>query len=319
MAIALGLVLTSIVTLGWVAADGECPEIRCLTKLASVAESLCTSHSGLLTYIKPCADPDQFCNEYSGTCTAATAINEAYPGETCSADSTCLGTCKGNTCMGWEELDYCDYQLTCHVGLRCVGHTCIPLIKTGEAGCLIRDDCQNGSICEQGVCTQMYSLPAGAEVSCPRELTKHEGCSSGLCSHNRCLPIPQLHTASPDICERDQDCDTTFMDVHIKGTCQCTFSSFQSVKICTPRITDLQYTDRLALLTEWTSSAAIHLCHRFNSMSLACMRRVWDTEKTKRLLELTIEDRFQISFHLLEPCMELHYLARARKEIPDLD
>lgn len=300
-------------------ADGECPEVRCLAKLSSVADSLCTSHSGPLTYLKPCPDPNSVCNEDSGMCEVPHSMTESLPGETCTPDAACLGTCEGNMCMGWSELDYCDFQLTCHVGLRCVEHTCVPLLKAGEQGCSNKDDCGNGLVCEGAICTQMFSRPAGSEVTCRGDFAKNEACESGLCGQNRCLPMPQNYTAMPEICTKDSDCDTIYVGITLKGTCQCTISSFQQVKICTPRVTDIQYQGRLALLKDWTESGEIQQCHRFNSLSFACMRRVWDAEKTRKLLELTVEYRLGLSFHLLDPCLEAHYLARARSEIPYLD
>ena len=300
-------------------ADGECPQVRCLAKLSSVTDSLCTSHSGPLTYIKPCADLNSVCNEDSGVCEVSRSVTESLPGETCTPDVACLGTCEGNVCMGWSELDYCDFQLTCHVGLRCVEHTCVPLLKAGERGCSTKDDCGNGLVCERTICTQMFSYPAGSEVNCIGDFAKNEACESGLCGENRCLPMPQNHTALPEICTKNSDCDTIYSGIPLKGTCQCTTSSFQQVKICAPRVTDIQYKTRLALLKDWTASAEIQLCHRFNSLSFACMRRVWDGQKTQKLLELMIESKFRLSFHLLEPCLETHYFARARSEIPYLD
>ena len=313
MALVFELITALLLIFPLVQADGECPEVRCLVKLASAAESLCTSHSGPLTYIKPCSDPNTVCDESSGICQTSSAMTESLPGELCTP--SCFGTCEGGVCMGWSELDYCDYQLTCHVGLRCVEHTCVPLLKQGEEGCKSKDDCSNGLMCLEGICVQMYSLPAGSQVKCFGDFAKHDACDSGMCSNNSCLPIPEKHTAAPEICTKDTDCDTNYAGIALKGACQCTISSFQPLKICTPRVTDLQYKDRLALLKEWTTSSEIQHCHRFNSMSFACMRRVWETSKTERLLELMVESRFQLSFHLIEPCLETHYLARARSEI----
>jgi len=124
--------------------------------------------------------PAGFCD--AGVCRARVPNGEpCTPDDRCMAGSGCLAeVCQGPSFVAQGEA--CDATHRCPYLTTCVGGSCVPTARLGEA-CSAATPCEAGT-CEAGTC--QAPGPDGAACS------GNAACSSGLCIDDVCAPRPSV-------------------------------------------------------------------------------------------------------------------------------
>jgi hypothetical protein len=112
-----------------------------------------------------------------GNYTQTTTQELRWAGESCVTSSDCyseegfpvLGKCVNNTCSGVAKNSNCNKTKECVVGNWCksVNETqnlCTAQTEIGK-GCSKSEECVNNAFCNKGVCTKLYSVKIGSEVT----------------------------------------------------------------------------------------------------------------------------------------------------------
>ena len=159
------------------------------------------------------------------------SINLAFPGEPCSQDSDCeLDLCLGSVCFGGVLNEACESNLECNPGLRCHLGKCSTLQRSGSS-CESDYDCIPSHGCNNRVCTEYFSLTAGAIVSdCNNGDQTSLFCAESSCVYSSksrvgfCIPAFKSVSSSP-ACTSSAQCigESTFNGVKYSkiSTCQC--------------------------------------------------------------------------------------------------
>jgi len=151
------------------------------------------------------------------------------PGELCALSEECLGgLCQGGICQGKTVGLQCVAHDECDVGLICSqkAKMCVGQVAAGSS-CDSDVECMNDSLCYNGKCARVMSLPNGSEFSGWVSANADYLCASGYIAGNQCRPAPQNSNAPDYACTSDLDCGLTHSDKSTAtGRCYCGFNAF---------------------------------------------------------------------------------------------
>lgn len=193
-----------------------------------------------------------------------------FPGELCELAEECLGgLCRGGICQGKPAGLQCTTHEECDVGLICsqVSKMCILQVSAGSA-CASDEECMNDSLCYNGQCALVMSLPNGSEFTGLISINAIHLCSSGYIANNQCRPAPHNSNAPDYVCFDDLDCGLIHPDkTTTTGLCHCGFNSFGR-SYCQAKAGDSEFepfkTGLLAVMK------VTNKCHSSLSLSSRC-------------------------------------------------
>jgi len=176
--------------IAYVGAQTACPIFECTSSYLNgtgnqqvCAKSLIEANTQEFVYLQMCPQINYTClydymniaNNTNFTCIAPATptVYPLLPGWKCSNNSDCLGdNCTDGWCTGLPEGTECSVDMDCDLYLYC-NYTAEPSVCAnakleGDICDADGDDeapCQFGTVCTQGICIRMMSLPIGTPVT----------------------------------------------------------------------------------------------------------------------------------------------------------
>lgn len=196
--------------------------------------------------------------------------NAAYPGEYCDSETPCkYGNCNSGMCDGKKNGELCGDHGECEAGLRC-HHTCKPLFKAKQRGCLSDLDCTSDSGCNFGECTAYFSMKPKSPVEKCENLSNYM-CASSMCDNGKCL-AEQYSDKYPKECLADSDCQSN--GGYFVG-CICGLNS-EAKSYCLPFPGDSIGREYFTLLKQWVDSRSVLKCNTSRRFAVHCMKSYWN-------------------------------------------
>jgi len=115
---------------------------------------------------------------------------------------------EGDRC---EASEHCGQALYCGTPADGFFEVCLPVKTLGDA-CEEFAECREGSVCNQKVCIELFSLPQGKAAD-----TK-TACRSARIAEGKCAPESVTVGERPKLCASDEDCTSS---IGLPGRCEC--------------------------------------------------------------------------------------------------
>lgn len=250
---------------------GDAEQVHCQKYACGrLPNNFCLGLGSSTLYTSACPE-DTYCSSL-GTCLSIKSKYQdtsSYPGEQCSSEIPCkTGTCTLGICLGKSQNEKCESHLDCEPGLRC-HHTCKPLFKAKERGCLSDFDCSANSGCNFGECTEYFSLnPESKLEKC--ENFSNFLCSSKMCKDGKCVK-EQFANEFPKECFSDKDCisqDGFF------SSCVCGANE-EGKSYCLPFPGDSIGLEYFSMVEDWVKSKSVMKCNTQRRFAEHCMKSLW--------------------------------------------
>lgn len=120
-----------------------------------------------------------FVDGLSYLCLNETCGRVSLPGDPCSEQAPCVGTCEAGRCEALKLGDSCDRTVDCGIVGFCEANKCIDVAFLGEK--CPEGRCQNAAYCQDGSCIPLFLRPNGQNCSYDNECL-----TSSLCVNNVC-------------------------------------------------------------------------------------------------------------------------------------
>lgn len=244
----------------------NCPKYTC----GRLPNNFCLGSGASTLFTTACPD-NTYCSS-SNTCSTIKSKYQdtfSYPGEKCSAGIPCkTGTCTLGTCLGKSLNEKCNSHSECEPNLRC-HHTCKPLFKPKERGCITDFDCTPNSGCNFGECTEYFSLHPGSKLERCENFSSFL-CESKMCDNFKCIK-DQFSSEFPKECKSDQDCGSQngyFV------SCVCGANE-NGKSFCLPFPGDDVGKDYFGMVEEWVKSKDIEKCNTQRRFAEYCIESHW--------------------------------------------
>lgn len=277
-----------------------CPSYICSPSKLTLYKEQCIYASKSTYYLSPCSNSlIPYCTPSSlnSTCIKTPAINlksSAWPGESCTKDSTCAyGMCYQSRCNAQNFAKSCNIDDECNPGLFCnlTTYTCQFLIQPSMSGCTKDTDCVNSAGCNFGTCIPYFSIKSGQSVeSC-------ENNQNMLCSNVTCGKVNENFVCGSGvksfggICQSDSNCvssvDST-LGYSLYSQCRCSLGEVAK-GYCTKLPGDSEYLDYIGSLKAWLNNDESKMCSSVRRFTDECLTIFGEGEeilKEKLFIEL---------------------------------
>ncbi|CAG9314387.1 unnamed protein product [Blepharisma stoltei] len=290
----------------------NCPLYSCKPEQVTFADqSVCLQIFGSSYYSRAC-ESGSTCDTTNVMSGRASCIHETpkdpsprYNGEVCIIDSDCMSDyCADHICKRSEEGDSCKSDTDCNAGQFCYTNTtsaeffCVPVYKSGEAGCTNDNQCESTCGCrimdknnnDKNTCIPYFSLPDYEPlIGCPQYGLIKLICSSGYCWGNTttsmCIPAPTTNGTVPLSCGDDSACISTSDEVtgaSFSKVCNCGYNK-DGQSYCNLFSGDAPYQSFLEVLKDWLSSEHVNKCNTDARFSYSCIESYWSEKKYHEL------------------------------------
>eukprot|EP00830_Metopus_es_P002234 TRINITY_DN119_c0_g1_i1.p1 TRINITY_DN119_c0_g1~~TRINITY_DN119_c0_g1_i1.p1 ORF type:complete len:429 (-),score=79.43 TRINITY_DN119_c0_g1_i1:6-1193(-) len=197
---------------------------------------------------KYCRVPKGYDEE--GTCFTQLPVSGPYPGDYCTANSTCLSkNCVQNRCVGTPEGQPCKTHSDCNGGLYCnTTNYCAPTIKE-NGSCDDSKKCDAAAFCSNNTCERYGSLEEEKFAAIPSL------CKSFYSVGGKCKSGPKLQGNTT--CPETQKCQYKSKDEPaFTESCVCGYS-----KSGTPYCNQGRGDNDIADYAAYMKQEAAQLCH----------------------------------------------------------
>lgn len=277
-------------------AANKCPSITDVkatdgTTLNCV-QSSGTPPDGIVQIFQACP-AKKFCpfNKYSQNTTtnvvcedASNNLSKNYPGLPCAANTDCIdgATCTNNVCVGIADGSACERSSQCQLGSACgvpsTNNTRICVKQTNIGHCTENYQCLNTHGCNNGTCTEYFSLDNGAKVD-SQVIDGLSLCKSGQHDSNyTCIATTLKNNTNPNCTDDATTCTYTVdngsnaTDLSLNDTCNCPYT-IDTTKRCKFGSTDTFNTnyitkvkDALVNLTKCHGAERKFACNAYNGI-----------------------------------------------------
>jgi hypothetical protein len=247
--------------------------------------SECTN--GILPYCSP--------GQSNTTCTpvpAQSQLGVSWPGENCTSDANCAyGVCYNSTCNSLTYNMPCQTSDQCNPGFYCTSSlVCDFQIEVNKTGCNSDTDCVNKAGCNNGMCTEYFTLAPGTSVSsCINNINYL--CRFATCNVSDSGPVcGSSVTSYNSTCQTSSDCvsskDTVLGGTYQSG-CLCSYSpgqANQTRSYCTQLPGDPNYSSYLMYLQKWLGTTRARLCNTSRRFSNTCISLHWGSSDSTSLV-----------------------------------
>ena len=251
----------------------DCPSYTCTGTAPTLGTcSSFSSASGQSAYqITPCVFGLE-CPLAPGLSSSCASIsNTRYPGEFCASATDCMSSqCSSGKCQGSPQSAACTSSSQCNPGLYCssASSQCTPQILEGIA-CSSDEECENTSLCDQGVCIRMFTGDTGEPTAYIMPVGLAPSCKSGFATASAssfacAATAPVSASAGVTACTADSECVAE--DATSSKTCLC---GYDAQGRCPLFEGDAQV---VAMISGFSAVAALsnNTCHTKNRFGYAC-------------------------------------------------
>ena len=185
-----------------------CPTYACTTSITGWSSNQCVYYSNNILNNKPanlylintCPTSYSCTPSIKNNVTCAPVIPQSnnYPGEYCNSNGQCYsGKCSSSKCEGQKAGASCA-SAYCNPGLFCNSNKVCQSTFPNTQRCSSQAQCDTYSLCQNGICIRLFSLPDGADTY----LTSTDYgfstfCQSGFAQMNQETPVCTTAPVSP--------------------------------------------------------------------------------------------------------------------------